>query len=131
MFKVKKDIEKNRLCITISGILSIAEAKQAKDLLIKEADELQPGFDLINDISQFIRGQEEAGEVLKEIIFAMIDRKVNRIIRVIGSSKIGLMQFANFSMPIPEYKLSYVPTMQDAEKILDKKEVDDDVKEIK
>ena len=121
MFKIKKDIEKNRLYITINGILSISEAKLARNMLLKEVDELKPNFDLINDISQFIRGQEEAGEVLKEIMTVMIEKKANRVIRVVGASKIGLLQFANYSLPIQAYKLSYVPTMAEAEKLLDQK----------
>lgn len=122
MFKTKKDVAKNRLYITINGILSITEAKNARDMILKEIDGLKPNFDLVNDISQFIRGQEEAGDVLQEIMLLLIKNKVNRVVRVIGSSKMGLIQFANYSLPIQSYKLKYLPTLEEAEKYLDEKE---------
>ena len=121
MFKIKKDIKKNRLYITLSGIFPISEAKKAKEIIIKEIDELQSNFDVINDISQFIRGQDEAGKILQDIMLLLIDRKVNRIIRVIGESKTGLLQFANYSLQIETYKLKYLPTLVEAEKFLDAK----------
>ncbi len=122
MYKVKKDVGKNRLYIVLSGIFPISDAKNAKELILKEIEDLQPNFDVINDISQFIRGQEEAGKVLQDIMLLLIDKKVNRIVRVIGESKTGLIQFANFSLQIESYKLKYLPTMKDAEEYLDKKE---------
>ena len=121
MFKIKKDIKKNRLYITLSGIFPISEAKKAKEIIIKEIDELQSNFDVINDISQFIRGQDEAGKILQDIMLLLIDRKVNMIIRVIGESKTGLLQFANYSLQIETYKLKYLPTLEEAEKFLDAK----------
>jgi hypothetical protein len=119
MLKVKKDVKKNRLYITLSGIFPISEAKQAKELIFKEIDGLQPNFDVVNDISQFIRGQDEAGKILQDIMLLLIDRKVNRIVRVVGESKTGLLQFANYSLQIESYKLKYLPTLEEAEKYLD------------
>ena len=121
MYRIKKDINKNRLYISVSGIISITEAKKIKEELEKEVDELQPKFDLINDISRFIHGQEEAGTILHEIMNSMIKKKVNRIVRVVGDSKEGLIQFANNSLPVDAYQLRYVPTLAEAEKLLDQK----------
>jgi hypothetical protein len=122
MQKVLKDIEKNRLIIILSGTLSLEEAEKTKKIIIKEIDTLKPDFDVINDISKFIRGADEAGRVLKEIMALLISKNVNRVVRVVGTSKAGLMQFANHSPQIETYKLSYVPTIEEAEKLLDQKE---------
>jgi hypothetical protein len=122
MQKIKADIEKNRLLITLIGTLSLEEAEKVKKLIFKEAESLQPDFDVINDISKFIRGADEAGQVLKEIMAILISKKVNRIVRVVGTSKTGLLQFANYSIQADSYKISYVPTLEQAEKILDQKE---------
>ncbi len=122
MYKIKKDIRKNRLYIYLSGIFPLSDAKNAKDDIIKEIDELKPNFDVINDISEFIRGQDEAGKILQEIMLLLIDKKVNRIARVVGTSKTGLIQFANYSLKIESYKLKYLPTLKEAEKFLDSKE---------
>ncbi len=121
MYRIKKDINKNRLYLTISGIVSITEAKKIKDELEKEVEDMRPNFDLINDISRFIHGQEEAGSVLSEIMKFLISKNVNRVVRVVGNSKEGLIQFANYSLSIEAYQLKYVPTLEEAEKFLDGK----------
>ncbi|MGA7720278.1 MAG: hypothetical protein WCA84_03800 [Ignavibacteriaceae bacterium] len=122
MYKIRKDVRKNRLYITLSGIFPLSDAKNAKDEIIKEINELKPNFDVINDISEFIRGQDEAGKILQDIMLLLIDKKVNRIARVVGTSKTGLIQFANYSLKIESYKLKYLPTLREAEKFLDSKE---------
>jgi uncharacterized NAD-dependent epimerase/dehydratase family protein len=119
MFKIRKDIGKNRLYVTLSGIFPVSEAKNAKDDILREVGKLKPNFDVINDISEFIRGQEEGGIILQEIMHILIEKKVNRIARVIGTSKTGLLQFANYSLQIDSYKVKYLPTIEEAEKFLD------------
>jgi hypothetical protein len=118
MVKVKRDDLKNRLYVNLSGMLSLAEAGKAKDLIEKEVAFLKPGFDLINDISKFIHGDDEAGSTLKEIMILLIQKKVNRVVRIVGTSKMGLIQFANNSFSTDSYKLYYVPTLEEAEKFL-------------
>ncbi|MHB8904865.1 MAG: hypothetical protein ACYC6D_01925 [Melioribacteraceae bacterium] len=118
MIKAQKDIAKNRLYLSISGTVSYDEAEKAKDLIEKEIVLLKPDFDLINDISKFIHGDDEAGSILKEIMTMLIEKKVNRIVRVVGTSKMGLIQFANNSLAMDSYKLKYVPTIEEAEKFL-------------
>jgi hypothetical protein len=118
MVKVKKDVARNRLYINISGTLSFDDAEKAKELIKKEVEALQPGFDLINDISKFIHGADTAGTILKEIMILLIQKRVNRVVRIVGTSKTGLIQFANHSLAIEAYKLYYLPTLEEAEKFL-------------
>jgi hypothetical protein len=118
MIRIQKDVAKNRLYIFISGTLSFDDAENAKDLIEKEVAFLKPDFDVINDISKFIHGDDDAGSILKEIIMLLIQKKVNRVVRVVGTSKMGLVQFASNSVAIDSYKLKYVPTLEEAEKFL-------------
>jgi anti-anti-sigma regulatory factor len=118
MIKIKKDVQKNRLYLSVSGIVSLAEAVKAKEQIEKETEFLQPEFDLINDISKFIHGDDAAGQILKEITISLIQKKVNRVVRVVGTSKAGLIQFANNSLSTDSYKIHYVPTLEEAEKFL-------------
>ena len=118
MYRVVKDIPNNRLNIKMNGIISVSEAKGIKSAIEKEIESLKPGFDVIDDISEFIRGQDEAGALLQETMKYLIQKNVGRIVRVVGTSKTGLIQFANFSLPISSYNLKYVPTLADAEKYL-------------
>ena len=118
MYRIKKDLVKNRLYIQLTGVLSIEEAKKVRQAIEIEVGSLKPNFDLINDISKFIHGDEEAGKELQLLMVYLIQKKVNKVIRVVGTSKAGLTQFANNSLPIDSYKLKYVPSMEEAEKLL-------------
>ncbi len=119
MYKIHTEIGKNRLYITINGILSLEEAKKARAAIESSVASLKTGFDVINDISKLIRADEAGGIVLKEINVLLIQKGVKRIVRVVGTSKIGLIQFANNTVQIEQYKIHYVPSMKEAEKLLD------------
>jgi hypothetical protein len=122
MIKITTDAAKNRLYITMIGILTIEEAQKSKLAIESSVASLKTGFDVINDLSRFIRGDDAAGNVLKEIIIMLIQKGVNRVVRVVGTSKTGLLQFANNSLQIEQYKISYVPTHAEAELLLSKAE---------
>jgi hypothetical protein len=122
MYHIKVDETKNRLYISINGTLPMEEAQKAKRKIEFSITQLKPGFDVINDISKLIRADDIAGSVLKEIMILLIQKGVRRVIRVVGTSKIGLIQFANNSLQIEQYKLSYVPSLEEAEKLLNEPE---------
>ena len=122
MIKVTANTAHNRLNITMIGTLSVEEAQKSKLTIEATIATLQPGFDVINDISRFIRGDDAAGNVLKEIIILLIQNRVNRVVRVVGTSKSGLIQFANNTLQIEQYKIHYVPTLEEAELLLSKSE---------
>jgi len=118
MFLVKKDIKQNRLFITISGVISISDAVQIKEIITKDVEELEPGFDCINDISKLIRGDDSSGPILQWVINFLLEKKVECIVRIIGPSKTGLMQFAKNSPEKANSRIKYVPTVKEAKKIL-------------
>ncbi len=120
MHIMRKDIKKNRLYITLSGIISLNEAAELKDLIIKEIEELQPGFDVVNNLSKYIQGDERAAPILQGVTKYLILKKVNRLVRVVGTSKTGLMQFAKFANPTDSVDIHYFPTMKEAEEFLDR-----------
>ena len=119
MYKVKTDLEKNRLTIILAGFISADEAATVRDAIVSEVSKLTPGFDVINDISNFRLGQDQAGTVLKEIIKYLISKGVKKVIRVVGASQTGLIQFANHTGEVSAYNVKYVPTLKDAENFLD------------
>lgn len=123
MHHITTNIEKNRLIITLVGFVSEAEAVSIEKSLIQEIGKLSPNFDIITDISNFRLGLEEAGLVLREIIKYLKGHKVNRVVRVVGSSQSGVIQFANYTRSIESYNVKYVPTLEEAEKLLEKLEV--------
>lgn len=120
MVKVKADVPKNRLYISMVGVLTLEEAQQAKQAIDATISTLKSGFDVVNDLSKFIRGDDAAGNILKEIIVMLIQKGVNRVVRVVGTSKTGPIQFANNSLQLDQYKINYVPTLEEAETLLNK-----------
>lgn len=122
MIKITADKAKNRLHISMIGVVTFEEAQKSKLTIEASIASLKNGFDVINDLSKFIRGDDTAGNVLKEIIILLIQKRVNRVVRVVGTSKSGLLQLANNSLQIEQYKISYVPTLSDAELLLSKVE---------
>lgn len=120
MYKVKTDPEKNRLLLTLTGLVTLEEALAIKEVIAKEVPKLTAGFEVINDISNFRLAQEQAGRILKEIINYCIVKKVGQVIRVVGASQSALIQFANFTGNIESYNVRYVPTLRDAEAVLEK-----------
>jgi hypothetical protein len=121
MYTVKTDIEKNRLFITLAGFLPASEAADIKIDIMNEVSKLSPGFDIINDISNFRLGLDETVNILNDTIDFLISKKVNRIIRVVGSSRAGLIQMAQYTKKTEDYKTSFVPSLEEAEEILNKK----------
>jgi hypothetical protein len=121
MHTINKDIARNRLIISLNGIIPFPEAIKIRDLIINAVADLQPGFDSINDLSKFIRGDDEAATVLGEVINYLFEKKVRRIVRIVGPSRTGLMQFAKYSPPDKNKIVKYVPTMEEAEKLLNEK----------
>ena len=118
MHKVKIDIQDNRLYLTLSGVISIPEAMKVRDEIYKGVESLKPGFDVINDLSKYIHADESGAVYLQDVTRFFIDKKVNRIVRVVGQSKTGLMQFAKYSQLVETINIKYLPTMEEAEAFL-------------
>ena len=118
MHIIRKDLKNNRLYITLYEVISLAEAKKVKDLIIKDIDELQPGFVIINDISKLVNADPKAAVFLEEANKYSFAKKVKMIIRVVGHSKTGLMLFAKYTTPIEAIDIKYVPTLKEAEDLL-------------
>jgi hypothetical protein len=118
MFKVLADRNTNRLYITLSGILSKDEAKTVSATIVREVGKLKPGFDVINDISQLIKADWGGVKTLREIMIFLRNREVRVVIRVVGSSKNSLLQFAKATLGFLGYKPRFVPTIKEAEDII-------------
>lgn len=119
MHIIKSNIEKKRLDVTLNGVISFEEAEEIKKQIIKESENFEPGFDIVNNISKFIQGDDKAGMVLQQVIEHMKQKGVNRILRVVGTSKTGLLQFAKYTNDNDEVEIHYFPTMEDADKFLE------------
>ena len=123
MHRVTANIEKNRLIISLAGFITEEEAAAVKKSIIVESASLKTGFDIITDITLFRLGLAGSERVFRDILKIIEEKRVNRIIRVVGGAQAGMVQFANHTGNAHLFKVKYVPTMDAAEKELEEKEV--------
>ena len=122
MYKLKIDTNKNRLSLSLIGTISLEEAKKIRQTIESSLVQLSPGFNVVNDISKMIHADDAAGIVLKEIIILLVQHGVKKVVRIVGPSKTALLQFANNSLQLEQYKISYVPSIEEAENLLNEVE---------
>ncbi len=123
MHRVTANIEKNRLIISLAGFITEEEAAAVKKSIIAESATLSTGFDIITDITLFRLGLPGSERVFRDILKIVEEKRVNRIVRVVGGAQAGMVQFANHTGNEHLFKVKYVPTMDAAEKALEEKEV--------
>jgi hypothetical protein len=118
--KVKVDTVKNRLYLKISGDVS----KKALDNLYTDVRfavaDLQPGFSVINDLTECNLCHITGVAVYKKITQYLVSNGVREVVRIINKDSLVLKQFLNFASRFSEYIPIYVNTIQEAEEKLDK-----------
>lgn len=118
MYTVKADIKKNRLYVKLEGFFEHKEMKAATDKTILECKKLKPGFDVINDISDFKAvGQDTLDEVKRGQAFFK-KAGIRHGLRVAGkAAALTASQFNRIGKTV-DYVTDTVETMAEAEKIL-------------
>ena len=119
MYELIVDAVKNRLTIRIGGTIGKIEGEKIAREMVTVCNQLKRGFDVINDISGYETADKKSEEVFKGVIEFLKVRGVRKVVRVVGGSRAALMKFADVTKTVNNYTVQYVPTMQDAEKLLD------------
>ena len=91
MYDIRIDQQKNCLYLTFKGIVQDADTKHVMELVIAALDQLQPGFTVINDMSEFDFVTPQGIEYGKQTMLAMVRKGIKCAIRI-GQSPIGAMQ---------------------------------------
>lgn len=120
MKKVFADIEKNILHIKFVGFISAETMEKIEKEIIKEIPKLAPGFDIINDMSNFTIANTDALKIAQRLLEKLKNIGVRKSIRVIGSSQNAVVQSAAITKNVEGYQVDYVPTMEEAYKLLNK-----------
>jgi hypothetical protein len=116
--KVKTDIRKNRLYITLPTSVNTKELEKIySDIRFGIAD-LKPGFDVITDLSKCSVGHLSAVPLLWKISSYLTAHQVGRVVRVVGNMGLILKQLIALSIKFQCYKPVYVLTMEEAEEEL-------------
>jgi len=119
-YDIRSDYSNNILYIILKGFNTDEEAKQGADKVCEEVKKLKSGFNVINDISEFVPASPKAVEEIKRAQEFIKSRNVNRVIRIVNQSYIGSMQMSRASKEIG-YNADTALSIEEAEQILHKK----------
>jgi hypothetical protein len=120
-YNIYANVSKNRLYLILHGFFTDDEVHKSITRTIAEIKKLRPGFDIINDISDFKPATPVGAEDIKQAQLFAKEHGAKRIIRVLGKDKIAstisAMQFSRTSR-IAGYEADMVATVEEAEKLL-------------
>jgi hypothetical protein len=119
-FEIEADRMENRLHMELRGSLDEARAEEAVETVEAEAAKLSPGFDVVNDISEFKPLSQDVADTIadgKEILAA---NDAGALVRVTGDSALGDMQFSRVGGD-EGYEVTKAETVAEAEAKLDER----------
>lgn len=119
-YEVDIDEDRNRLYLTLEGHLDEEVAEAHVDDMLAAADELTPGFDMVNDISSFTPMSDGATDTIERGKRGLTERGVSAVVRVTGESVVGKMQFERVGDGVEGYHVATAETVADAEELLDR-----------
>jgi hypothetical protein len=120
MYEVKVDKEKNRMYLRLWGFVDGPATKKCVDHVLAEIKGLRPGFDVINDISDFKPTVDEAVTEIQRALAGLVKAGMRRSVRISPKeASVTSMQFARAKREAhAEYQVATVKTLAEAEKLL-------------
>ena len=119
-YEVETDRVENRLSLKLEGMLDEETAHEAAEATIEHAEELRPGFEMINDISEFKPLSQEATDAIERGKRGIAERDVGAVVRVVGDSVVGKMQFERVTGDAEGYHVATAESREQAERFLDR-----------
>lgn len=116
---VTANIKKKRLYITLKGIIPKKEADRLYTDIRFCVSDLEPGFAVITDLTQCRIGHLNAISTARKIMQFLLEKKVGKVIRIIGQGKVIYLQMLKLSDKMNGYEPKYVATLEEAEELLD------------
>jgi hypothetical protein len=115
---VRADIRNNRLYCSFSEKSTLDELTRLLAAIKDRVADLQPGFDVIEDMSNCCHFQLAALPALRNIMHYLVNRGAQEVIRVVDQQSTVFRQLINLSTRIRSYKPIYVKTLAEAEELL-------------
>ena len=84
MHKIYTDSEKNRLYLQLSGNIDKRESRNALDKVIGQLEQLNPGFDLISDLTSYTPLSQTADTTVYALLKTVKEHGVKRMIRIVN-----------------------------------------------
>ncbi|MGB3212739.1 MAG: hypothetical protein WBB19_18700 [Desulforhopalus sp.] len=116
---VSANINKNRLYVTLRGIIPKKEAERLYTDIRFCASDLKAGFAVITDLTQCRIGHLSAIDISRKIMQFLLEKQVGEIVRIVGQAKVIYLQMLKLSDKKMGYEPKYVSTPEEAERLLD------------
>jgi len=120
VFNVEKDVEKNRLFIKIDERADKSFIKKTFITVRSMTADLKPGYGVIVDLLKCEIIYRDAIPFYKEMIKHFVATNAGEIVRVIDKESLVYGQLINLTKKIQSYNAVHVPSVEEAEKKLDK-----------
>ncbi|SDF44223.1 hypothetical protein [Halorientalis regularis] len=121
-WSVDADEAQNGLYLDLGGHFGPEEAKKANEAAREAVQRLDPGFEVITDLSEFVPGDQDAVECIEEGKQAVREAGAFAAVRATGErSATGRMHFQRVGEDEEEYTVAVADTVEQAEKFLDKR----------
>ena len=120
-FRCHADSTRNRLYLNLVGFFRGRDVDPALAELDAALAKLNPGFDVITDLSQFVPGSPAAAEALRRGAELIKSQGRRNAVRITGGLLTGLMQFKRLLRGIfEEESVRYAKSTTEADLILDR-----------
>ncbi len=119
MIQIRKDVSKNRVYIKLKGFFQDEDVKSACEQILTAVKGMTPGFDIVNDISEFKPASSKATEYIAHLQEEVGKLQVGKVVRIVGNNVLGKTQLVRTSQKVVGYRAYNVAAMQDALNLLD------------
>jgi hypothetical protein len=83
MYSVEADRKHNRLYLDLTGRVEKEELRRVADEVVAKAEQLDDGYDIVNDLTGFTPPTRDAVDPIKKIQRQLRYRGLNRTVRVL------------------------------------------------
>jgi hypothetical protein len=124
MYDIESDTRSNRLYISLTGRIDGESIAEAADEAVAAAEEVDTGFDVVNDITGFKPPSPEAAKPIKRAQAELKELGVDRVVRVVDeeTSQVVVNAFERRSKDVG-YSGETADSVTAAEGLLDRKEI--------
>ncbi len=120
MYEVIPNRAKNRIYLRLDGFLSDQEVHEVVEKQIAAIKTMKPGFDVINDISNFKPASPDGAKEIERMLKFSDEYGTRYVMRIIGPNYIARMQFNRLHISTnSKYITEEVASREAAEKRLD------------
>ena len=115
MYRVTVSHAGERLNIKLAGFFDMNSAYNTLREIERIMPVLKETFDVVVDIRHVKEVTDEVAGTIKNGTVILADHGARNIVRVVGSSEYAVTLFATRSWSSPKAKISFVPTLHDAD----------------